>query len=80
MIKWKKKKKNNSLSHVLEVVVQGLLREDALAQLQLRRRVVVDVVDAHLVAYREAAEGGRVVAAGVVVAGGQEGVTLWEKK
>jgi len=62
--------------HVNKVVLQRLLGNGTLADLQFGGRIVVDVVDAHLVADGESPEGGGLVILRIVVASGHQGVAL----
>jgi hypothetical protein len=64
----------HSLLHELKIVRERLLRHRTLTQLQIGCRVVMDVINAHLILNRESAHRRVLVATCIVIAGRDESV------
>lgn len=67
---------SHSPFHVDEIILQRLLRDGTLANLQLGSRIIMNIVDAHLVANGEAAQSGILIGQRIIIAGGHQCISL----
>lgn len=67
---------SHSPFHVDEIILQRLLRDGTLANLQLGSGIIMNIVDAHLVANGEAAQSGILIGQRIIIAGGHQSVAL----
>lgn len=67
---------SHSPFHVDEIILQRLLRDRTLANLQLGSGIIMNIVDAHLVANGETTEGGILIGQRIIIAGGHQCITL----
>lgn len=67
---------SHSPFHVDEIILQRLLRDGTLANLQLGSGIIMNIVDAHLVANGEAAQSGILVGQCIIIAGGHQCIAL----
>lgn len=54
--------------HVDEVILERLLRDGTLANLQLGRRIIMNIVNAHLVANGKSTQGGICIGQRIIIA------------
>lgn len=66
--------KAHSLSHVFEVVVETLLGDRTLANFQFGGGIIVNVINTHLIADGETAQGGVLVSSGIVITGRNQSI------